>query len=266
MIVSKNTNRHGTTYPYFICVGRHEKRTGCQLRAVRIGVVEERVEDLYAEYRLTPAEADDLRQYLTAEIEAMQDRRQDETEQLRREKARLEDERLKLLQAHYANAIPIELMKQEQDRIGSQPSALERRLARLNTRVGALTKHLEQALDYLTDLDVAYLSAAALTRRQINQAVFERIEVGDEGTTDGVPTGLYGAMLDPKLRRAARAYVEATDVAPTGPGKQHHNGQAGTTDHLRVFLTRARRAAGVKETQLAEGVGFEPTRTEWAPP
>jgi hypothetical protein len=38
------------------------------------------------------------------------------------------------------------------------------------------------------------------------------------------------------------------------------------SNHLRIFLIRARRGAGVKETQLAEGVGFEPTRTEWAPP
>ena len=97
--------------------------------------------------------------------------------------------------------------------------------------------------------------------------MFERIEVGDVGITDGVPTGLYGALLDPKLRQAARAYVEASEVAPTGLGKLHHNGHlAAHDDHLRVFRTRARRAAGVKETQLAEGVGFEPTRTEWAPP
>ena len=82
----------------------------------------------------------------------MQERKQDESKQLRRDKARLEEERLKLLQAHYAGAIPIELMKQEQDRIGGQLSVLERGLTRLSTRVGTLTKQLERALDYLTDL------------------------------------------------------------------------------------------------------------------
>ena len=72
------------------------------MRAVRIELVEERVEDLYTTNHLTIDEAEDLRQYLTAEIEVLHERRQDETDQLRRDKARLEDERLKLLQAHYA--------------------------------------------------------------------------------------------------------------------------------------------------------------------
>lgn len=149
---------------------------------------------------------------------------------------------------------PIELMKQEQERIGSQLAALDRRLARLDARVTNLTGHLEHALQHLTNLDLAYVTAAESVMRRINQAVFERIEVGDEGATEGVPTGLYGALLDPRLRRAARNYVKVTETVPSHLDKQHHNGHvaasnghvASSNGHLRIFLTRARRAAGVK--------------------
>jgi hypothetical protein len=43
----------------------------------------------------------------------------------------------------------------------------------------------------------------------MNQAVFSRIEIGDDGTTEPVPSQLYGALLDPTLRAAAHAYGNA---------------------------------------------------------
>src|SRR2546429_56916 len=40
MVVSINRNRYGTRYPYFVCLGRHQKRTNCTLKYVRIETVE----------------------------------------------------------------------------------------------------------------------------------------------------------------------------------------------------------------------------------
>lgn len=261
--MSHNTNRHGTTYPYFVCVGRHQKRTSCQQRAVRIEHLEERVELLYEEpaNHLTGAEADELRQYLTAEFRAIHGRQRAEQRRLERERARLEDERLKLLQAHYAGAIGLDLLKQEQTRIGNQLAAIERRLARIHSRLGDITGHLDRALTYLTDLDLSYRKASETVRRQINQAVFERIEVGEEGTTDGSHTQLYGALLNPELRTAARDYVGRIEAEKAENVERHRSSPVTAFDlaHLRSFLVPARRAGGVKETQLAEGVGFEPT-------
>jgi hypothetical protein len=64
LIISHNTNRHGTTYPYFVCLGRHQKRTACKQRAIRIETVEELVADHYAEHSLTADEATDIKAYL----------------------------------------------------------------------------------------------------------------------------------------------------------------------------------------------------------
>ncbi len=263
LIVSHNTNRHGTTYPYYVCVGRHQKRTSCQQRAVRIEHLEERVELLYEDpvNHLTEAEADELRQYLTAEFRAIHGRQRAEQRRLERERTRLEDERLKLLQAHYAGAVGLDLLKQEQTRIGNQLAAIERRLARIHSRLGDITGHLDRALTYLTDLDLSYRKASEIVRRQINQAIFERIEVGEEGTTDGSHTQLYGALLNPQMRTAAHDYVSRIEAARAQNVESRRSSPATAFDlaHLRSFLVPARRAGGVKETQLAEGVGFEPT-------
>ncbi len=95
---------------------------------------------------MTSVEARDLREYLSAEITRIHDSRESDVRRLDREAGRLRDERLKLLQAHYAGAIPIELMKQEQQRISGQLEVIERKLARMQSQTGRLLDNLDRAL------------------------------------------------------------------------------------------------------------------------
>jgi site-specific DNA recombinase len=258
LIVSLNTNRHGTTYPYFVCVGRHQKRTACTQRAIRIEAVEERVEDEYANYSLSAAEADDLRAYLRAEFARLDDSHGPERRLLERQLEKLQDERLKLLQAHYAGAVPLDLLKQEQARIGGQLRAAENRLQAMAMRLGEINRNLDRALAYLTDLRATYLKAPSSIRRQINQAVYVRIEIGDDGSSTATLRQPYQALTNPDLRRAAAIFAERTAEEARAKGRRATNPGL---DRVRSFLTVARSGAGVKETHLAEGVGFEPTRT-----
>lgn len=78
LIVSFNSNRHGTVYGYFICLGRHQKRTPCTLKALRIETVEDRVAALHSKPWLAPAEAEALRQYLPEEFRRLWRGREDE--------------------------------------------------------------------------------------------------------------------------------------------------------------------------------------------
>jgi site-specific DNA recombinase len=54
MIVTHSRSQTGRIYDYFACVGKHQKRTDCTLRAVRIARIEELVEDHYATIHLPP--------------------------------------------------------------------------------------------------------------------------------------------------------------------------------------------------------------------
>ena len=47
LLVSNNRGRRGKVYPYFICLGRQQKRTECSQRAVLIETIEQQVEDHY---------------------------------------------------------------------------------------------------------------------------------------------------------------------------------------------------------------------------
>jgi len=59
-----------------------------------------------------------LEQWLTSQIETLVAESKSETDRLKLQKDKLEREQRKLMQAHYADAIPLPLLKDEQERIG----------------------------------------------------------------------------------------------------------------------------------------------------
>ncbi|MBK6887815.1 MAG: recombinase family protein [Tetrasphaera sp.] len=197
-IVTIARPRPGQEYPYFVCIGRHQKTTSCERRAAPISLIEELVEVEYARIRLAPEQ----RQAIQSAVEDYIDRRRDDSEQevrsLTRQRQRLLDERGKLLQAHYADAIPLDLMKSEQDRIGRQLDQIEGRLAAQATTTTIQKETLTRALDLLENCAQLYEHASDADRRILNQAIFTRIWVYDE-TVTGELDDLLAMLTHPDL-------------------------------------------------------------------
>ncbi len=166
-----------SAYLYFFCLGRH-KGNGCDFKYLPVEVVEERVAELYAMPQIPRHELaairDDLRAYLSRDTE----QRKREAERQRRRLARLEDQRHKLLRAHLADAVPLDLLKIEQERISHEISQAQTLLARAETDYGEVMDTFDQAAKLLSGLDEAtYWSLPTLSRRRVNQTVFHRILV-----------------------------------------------------------------------------------------
>ena len=53
MTIIHAKNRHGNIYPYFICLGRNNKRTTCDMPYAPAGRIEQLVADYYE--RITPS-------------------------------------------------------------------------------------------------------------------------------------------------------------------------------------------------------------------
>ncbi len=117
------------TYPYFICIGRQMKRYDCKQRAIRIELAEEAVANYYRTIQLPEAEVARLREYLSDELTKLRRSAQRERTSQTRRLAQLEGEQKKLLAAHYADAVPLDLLKSEQDRLGSEIANAQARLA-----------------------------------------------------------------------------------------------------------------------------------------
>ena len=89
----------------------------------------------------------------------------------------LEDERRRLLQAHYGGAVPLELLKEEQDRLGRELAGIQRQLDAYQADAKLVRAHVEQALDLLEDCYRLYMAAPDHLRKQLNQVLFERVLV-----------------------------------------------------------------------------------------
>ena len=120
---------------------------------------------------------------LTEELEAEIVERQTEASERRvlltRTLAKLADERGKLLQAFYANAIPLDLLKTEQDRIGSAEQAGKVELETTEGDLDGWQDVLRTAIRLAGNCHAAYLKARPSVRRRFNDAVLEAVYIED---------------------------------------------------------------------------------------
>ncbi|TAM95191.1 MAG: recombinase family protein, partial [Rhizobiaceae bacterium] len=182
MIVTKARSRSGKIYPYFVCIGRHQKRTECRMKAVLIDRVEELVEQHYTTIQL-PAEILDIVEHnLREDLTAHYEEARNQHSRLTRQRTRLLAEQKKLLKAHYADAIPLDLLKHEQDRIRKQLASIDERITGLDDHEALVEANLERALDLARDCQRAYFTAPPKIRRLLNQVFFTKLYIEDDDT------------------------------------------------------------------------------------
>ena len=98
-----------------------------------------------------------------------------ETEELERVTAnrdRLEREQDRLMQAHYADAVPLSVLKREQDRIAAELDQVTRRI---DARA-----HLDDALGLLANCADIYTRCDDTNRRLCNQASFTKVFIDED--------------------------------------------------------------------------------------
>lgn len=214
LIVNYAKGKTGAVYPYFICIGRQQRRTACKQRALRIEKVEAAVIAHYATVQLPEDEVASLRAFLTDELSKLRaDADRERTVQERRLR-KLEGERKKLLEAHYADAIPLDMLKSEQDRIASEVAATEGRLAAVAADFQTAETNMQRALTRAGDCQRAYSEAAGSMRRQFNLAFFKRLLIDDDYSVSGELAEPFDVILGDELRRAVKVReVEALEDA-----------------------------------------------------
>ena len=114
-------------YLYYFCLGQKDRRkpTGCRERYVAAADLERQVEELYAKIQLSPGMAQDLHAALEAELVEQQDRNAADRDLQTKRLTVLEGQRRKLLEAYYAGAIDVAMLREEQDRIGRETRQAE---------------------------------------------------------------------------------------------------------------------------------------------
>jgi DNA invertase Pin-like site-specific DNA recombinase len=171
--ITNATNRWGTAYPYFYCIGRAKKRP-CEQPAVLIAQVEAAVADWWTHVQLTDRQIAEIRQHVTTELARRHEADRSELDRQTAQIQNLKNQQLKLLEARYAEAISLDLLKSEQERITREIAAAQQIIEQCTAEIGTVLAAVEGALALCADAHRLYLGAPPEVKRQLNQAVFER--------------------------------------------------------------------------------------------
>jgi hypothetical protein len=102
---SENTG-NGGTYRYYFCVKKKTKTNNCTRPALRLERIEDGIAAFYERFHLTPELTARIQAAVHAELNDQQRDAQEHLKRALRRKQQAEDARQKLLQAHYAGAVP----------------------------------------------------------------------------------------------------------------------------------------------------------------
>ena len=219
-LIVTNVKPRGVVYEYFVCLGRHSKKQPqCLFRATLAEQIEDEIVRLYDRVALRPGQRAVLEPALQRQLSmlvAESTQRLTEAKTVRR---RLERERDKLLQAHYADAIPLEVLKREQSRISRELRGVERQMTGLEGEMTERQALVGQALDIAQHMATAYRQAPEHIRRMLNQVLFDKVYI-----TPDDETGLLTAIV--RYQPPFDGVLGVRDVTTAGDGLQRAGGNA----------------------------------------
>jgi len=101
-----------------------------------------------------------------------------------RRKKNLINERTKLLEAHYADAVPLDLLKSEQQRIADEIQKADELIEASGVRHEKVLANLQRAIAQAERWHLGYRIAGPDVRRELNQSVFTQILVSHDRPTN----------------------------------------------------------------------------------
>lgn len=127
---------------------------------------------------------------------------------LTRRRDELEHEQKTLMRGHYAGAVPLNVLKSEQDRISTELDQITHQLDAQHRDYADARKHLDEALDLLENCAAIYSRCDDTNRRLCNQALFTKIYIDKDNTLRPEHAPAYEVLVDPELNGNALTWAE----------------------------------------------------------
>ncbi len=197
--ISNSRSGTGEIYDYFFCLGRQRDKHSCSKSVVRVRKVEELIEQHYRSIQLSPERIVEIRLALGEALYAQRQEAEAEKHVQTLRIERLSRERVKLLQLHYADALPVDLFKQEQHRITAELENARAQLAAVCVAFDVIENNVNRALELAEDCHAAYVAATPAVRRLYNQAFFVKLILMDDGEVRHEFAEPFRVLLDPDL-------------------------------------------------------------------
>lgn len=185
-------------YPYFYCLGR-AKKEDCTQSTILIADVEVAVEDYWSRIQLSESRIAAIREQVMAALVGRQHSNRAELDRQEKRRKTLQNQQLKLIEMRYADAISLEHLKSEQERITRELAQAQQIIDQCSTEIEAVMKVVEEALLLCANAHRLYLSAPPDVRRQLNQAVFARFWIMEDQVQGADLTEGFAHLLDPGI-------------------------------------------------------------------
>lgn len=234
----------GGDYDYFFCLGRHTKRTDCDLPYLNVMDVEDAVHAEWGRVKFTDDEIAEFSQLARDDLHRSAESGSRLIADQKRRLAQLERDKQKLVDAYMVDALPVDVLRERQTRVAAEIGDAHRLIANAQTASDQVFERLEQVIALLQRADHLYGACGADAQQTLNSAVFEGFWL-DFKPTDGVsgPT-----VADAPLTPVVGAVVgEDRSEASESAGRERTPGKRALTE-------------GSNVTHLAEMEGFEPSR------
>jgi site-specific DNA recombinase len=170
-------------YPYFFCLGRHQRQTVCQQPYLDVDTAEAAVERFWRTVRLPAGIKQTFQDGLRIELDTQHERARPEIRRARERVEQLSQERRRLAPGVVTGSIPDDLAREEQERIQRDLDQAKRILETSEMIYEHIQDTLERTLDLLERVDEVYRLGSPRIRRMLNQCLFTRLLL------DGEPDG-----------------------------------------------------------------------------
>ena len=171
-------------------------------------------------------------------------------------------QREKLLQAHYAGAVPLDLLRSDMKRIESGIEGCEKSLRANERRTADIQRCLDLSLRFLSDYADTYKLSEPAMRRQLNQGVFEGIFVSDDVEGYQELSEPFQTFLSPRLIVDTRPDQSDQASATWARGMPSWLREHPSWSEMRERSHRTRGlealGLGLNKMLLAAPTGFEP--------
>lgn len=177
LLVHKARSKSGRIYNYFVCSGK-QKTPKCTQQALPIGDAERRIEEAYSSVEISSAQRRQLEQSHRKRLNADTLDRDQRLAELDDQADVIASRQTKLLELYYSDGIPREMLTKEQKKLSRELARITEERERFSEDVVSIVQCTTDVLDLLEGAQARYLAATSDARKQMNNALFNRILIG----------------------------------------------------------------------------------------
>nr|NIM47524.1 recombinase family protein [Candidatus Aenigmarchaeota archaeon] len=203
-------------YLYFYCLGQ-KRNNGCKNPYILATNLERSIELLYKNIQLPKELAEKTIEKIKKEITERESSSIKDKERFKRNLTKLNNQRYKLMEAYYNEAIPVEVLKKEQQRITDEIAKTEEKINITQENLKEFEKVLKLAIKLASNCYLAYQKASPQTKRLFNQAFFKKIYVKEKRIIKVDCTDFFDPIFNKSSNKDTLVGLVRLELTTTGP-------------------------------------------------